>query len=119
MTTVFNKPGDALDHLAAADISVNDVVVVGSLIGVAATNIANGKTGTILVEGVFTLPKVTGTAMPEGTKVTWDHANKHFIVGAGSTGDVANCAIVVEQAALSADTSVRVLLEPGMGAAVA
>lgn len=118
MTTKFVKPGDTLDHVAAATIAVNDVVVKGALIGVALTNIPSGATGSIGVTGVWTLPKVTGTAMPEGTRVTWDHTAKNFIVGAGATGDVANCAIVVEADAASADTTVRVYLHPGMGSAV-
>ena len=120
MTTRYVKPGDALNYTnnSGADIAVNDVVVVGSYIGVAATNIPIGATGSILGDGVFTLPKKAGTAMPAGTKVTWSVADKAVIVGAGVTGDVFGCGVVVELDAASADTSARVLLDTGMGSKV-
>lgn len=117
MTKRYIQPGDALAYTAAADIAVDDVVVAGAMIGIAATNIANGSTGTLLVDGVFDLPKKAGTAMPFGTKVTWSVADGAVIVGAGVSGDVANCGIVVADAA-SADTTARVSIEPGMGTAV-
>ena len=89
MTTRYVKPGDALNYTnnSGAAIAVNDIVVVGSFIAVAATNIAIGATGSILGDGVFTLPKKAGTAMPEGTKVTWSVADTAVIVGAGVAGD--------------------------------
>lgn len=121
MTTRYVKPGDALDYTnnSGADIAVNDIVAAGSFIAVAATNIPKGATGSILGDGVFTLPKKAGTAMPVGTKVTWSKADKAVVVGAGVSGDVAGCGIVVELDAASADTSARVLLDAGMGSAVA
>lgn len=119
MTTLYIKPGEALDHLAASAITVNSVVVEGSLIGVAATNIASGAVGAILVDGVFTLPKVSGTAMPKGMRVTWSVSNNAFIVGAGVTGDVFGAGVIAELDAASGDTVARVLINPGMGTAVA
>lgn len=119
MTTRFIKPGDALDYTPGANVAVNAVVALGAFIGIAATNIASGATGTVLVDGVFTLPKKAGTAMPVGTKVTWSVADGAVIVGAGVSGDVAGCGIVVEQDAASADITARVLIDAGMGTAVA
>lgn len=120
MTTRFVKPGDAHDYTnnTGAAIAVNDIVVVGSYIAVAATNIAIGATGTILGDGIFTLPKKAGTAMPVGTKVTWSVADKAVIVGAGVAGDVFGCGVVAEVDAASADTSARVLIDAGMGSKV-
>lgn len=120
MTTRYIKPGDALDYTnnGGSAINVNDVVVCGSFIAVAATNIAVGATGSILGDGVFTLPKKAGTAMPAGTKVTWSVADSAVIVGAGVTGDVFGCGVVVEQDAAAADTSARVLIDAGMGSKV-
>ena len=77
MTTIYVKPGDALDYTNAS-----------------------------------------GTAMPVGTKVTWSVADAAVIVGAGVTGDVFGCGVVVEVAAASGDTSARVLIDLGMGTAV-
>lgn len=119
MTTRYIQPGDSLAYTNAsgAAINVNDIVVAHAMIGVAATNIAIGASGAILVDGVFLLPKKAGTAMPTGTKVTWSVADGAVIVGAGVTGDVLNCGIVTTDAA-SADTTARVLLDAGMGSAV-
>lgn len=120
MTTRYIKPGDALDYTngGASPIAVNDIVVMGCFIAVAATDIAVGASGTVLGDGVFTLPKVAGTAMPVGTKVTWSVASGAVIVGAGVAGDVANCGVVVEQDAALNDLTARVNLEPGIGTAV-
>jgi len=121
MTIRYIKPGDALDYTntSTAAINVNDIVVMGAAIAVAAVNIPINATGTVLATGVFTLPKKSGTAMPLGTKLTWSVADKAFIVGAGKSGDVANCGIVVEQAAAAADLTARVFIDTGMGSAVA
>ncbi|MBN8921597.1 MAG: hypothetical protein BGP10_15965 [Rhodanobacter sp. 68-29] len=120
MTTRYLKPGDALDYTnnSGAAIAVNDIVVAGAFIAIAAVNIPVGATGSILGDGVFLLPKKSGTAMPIGSKVTWSVADKAVIVGAGVTGDVFGCGIVVEQDAASSDTAARVLIDAGMGSKV-
>ncbi|MGC1547230.1 MAG: capsid cement protein [Rhodanobacter sp.] len=118
MTTRYIKPGDAIDYTAVNAIAVNTIVVLGALIGIAASNIAAGTTGTLLVNGVHTLPKKAGTVIPAGTKVTWSVADNAMIVGAGVKGDVANCGVVVELDAAAGDTAARVYIAPGMGTAV-
>lgn len=121
MTTRYIKPGDALNYTnnSGAAIAVNAIVVLGAAIAIAATNIPVGATGTILGDGVFMLPKKAGTAMPVGTKVTWSVADGAIIVGAGVAGDVFGCGIVVENDAAAGDTTARVLIDLGMGTAVA
>lgn len=120
MTIIFVKPGDALDYTnnTVAAIAANDVVPFGAAIAVAFVDIAVGATGTVGGDGVFTLPKKSGTAMPVGTKVTWSKADKAVIVGAGVIGDVFGCGVVVEVDAAIGDTFARVLIEIGMGSAV-
>lgn len=54
-TTV--QDGKFLDYTAGADISAGDVVVIGSIVGVAPRPIANGASGVVQVEGVCALPK--------------------------------------------------------------
>lgn len=121
MTIRYLKPGDALDYTntTAADIAVNDIVVTGACIHVAAVNIPKGATGTLLPHGVFAMPKKAGTAMPVGTAVTWSVADKAFVVGAGVAGDVAHGGVVVEQDAAAGDVAARVFIAPGMGTVVA
>ena len=42
MTTNYIQDGKVIEYTAGADISSGDVVVIGTLIGVALTDIANG-----------------------------------------------------------------------------
>ena len=50
--------------------------LVGSIFGVAESAIASGAKGVLVLEGTFTLPKLTGTAYTEGARVYWDDTNK-------------------------------------------
>ena len=52
MATNFVQAGDVIDYTAGADIASSDVVVVGSLVGVAHNDIANGSVGPVGVSGV-------------------------------------------------------------------
>ena len=58
----FVQDGKYLDFTAAADVDSGDLVQVGSMHGVAVTDVANGAKGALAMEGVFTLPKQVGAA---------------------------------------------------------
>ena len=58
----YVQDGKYLDFTAAADVDSGELVQVGSLHGVAVTDVANGAKGALAMEGVFTLPKLTGAA---------------------------------------------------------
>ena len=58
----YVQDGKYLDFTAAADVDSGELVQVGSLHGVAVTDVANGANGALAMEGVFTLPKLTGAA---------------------------------------------------------
>jgi predicted RecA/RadA family phage recombinase len=55
-----------------------DFVVVGALFGVAQTDAVTAALVPIVREGVFTLPKATGTAWVNGDLLYWDSAAKKF-----------------------------------------
>ena len=63
--------GDVIDHTAAANLTSGQPVALTDRIGVALVDIANGETGAVSVEGVYTLPKTTGvgTALTQGDAV--------------------------------------------------
>lgn len=112
------QDGRVLDvTLEAAAIS-GGVVTKGALFGIAVSNGAIGDTIAVHVEGVFRLPKATGTALAAGTPVTWAAGNSNVISGAGASGDTASFGYVTEDAA-SAATEVLVRLTPGTAAVVA
>ena len=58
----YVQNGDYIEFTAGATITSGQLVQVGDLHGVSVTDVANGAKGTLAMEGVFTLPKLTGAA---------------------------------------------------------
>lgn len=56
---------------ASADIVSGQVVVVGSLVGVSMTDVANGAAGQMAIEGVYDIPAATAE-ITVGAAVYWD-----------------------------------------------
>lgn len=119
MAVQFLKVGDSLDYTAGADIAKGDVVVMGNTIGIALDDIANGATGPVAVEGVFSgVAKVSAAVFVVGEKLVWDvSANS----GAGAaddsaatpaTGDVTG-AMIAAVAGANLETTCTVKLTPG------
>lgn len=111
----YIQKGDRLVYEAAAAVASGAPVVVGTRIGVAAGDIAAGESGVLVMEGVFSLPKVTG-AIDQGTDLYFDADGDPLGGTAGSgaitataTGNVA--AGYAFAAALAADTHVLVKLD--------
>lgn len=50
--------------------------MLGSLFGVAVTDIANGAVGSFRTQGVYTLPKTSAQAWAQGALVYWDDTAK-------------------------------------------
>ncbi|TAH67641.1 MAG: DUF2190 family protein [Rhodopseudomonas palustris] len=71
----YLQPGDAITVPAPADVTSGDLVVVGSLFGVAATDADNGADVVLNTSGVYTLPKTSAQAWTVGAKVYWDATN--------------------------------------------
>ena len=110
MNAKYVQTGDAVDYVPAADVKAGDVVVQGGLVGMAKIDIPAGKLGALAVAGVFDVSKATGagTAIPVGTLVYWDEAEK---VAKADAESGANKLIgKVVKAAADADATVRVRL---------
>ena len=58
----YVQNGDYVEFTAGATITSGQLVQVGDLHGVSVTDVANGAKGTLAMEGVFTLPKLTAAA---------------------------------------------------------
>lgn len=107
MATNYVQPGDQLTITAGADISSGDVVVVGSLLGIAAVDIKSGATGTVSLQGVYTCPKVAGNAWTVGQALVWDVSESKFDTAAAvslDTGDVSGNAVAFTAAGSTAAT---------------
>lgn len=119
MSSTYVQPGKVVTWTngTGSGVSAGDVVVMGDCVGVALVDIANGEDGSVSIQEVHTLAKVSGTAWSQGDKLDWDSANSAFTKGlTAGTGDVATCAVAAADAGSSATTG-QVLLTPGTGAA--
>ncbi|RCK32492.1 hypothetical protein TH9_12225 [Thalassospira xiamenensis] len=120
----YAQKGNSLDYLnsTGALIPSGSPVVVGNQIGVAATDIAVGETGTVYMEEVFGLPKTAGasTAMIQGSTPVFDISAGAFVPEgtATATGDVTG-AVTCWEAAADADDMVYVKLNTGKGSIAA
>lgn len=62
----FVQPGQNLTMLAPAAVSSGDVVVVGSIVGVALTDAASGAAVEVACDGVFKLAKASAATLAVG-----------------------------------------------------
>lgn len=114
MARNYVQPGNVIDYVASADKVAGQVVVMGNTLGVCLANIANGATGSVAIEGVFTVPKVSAAVIAQGESLVWDvSANS----GAGAfddnqatpaTGDISGPAAIAWEAAGNGATTLKV-----------
>ncbi len=74
MKATYWQKGETLDYTAAAAVKNGAVVSLGTRIGVAGTDIADGGTGAVHVVGVFEMDKTAGQAITMGAAVYYDAA---------------------------------------------
>lgn len=118
MTTKFKQPGDVLDHTnsTGSTLLAGVPVVLGNLIGIPLVDIPPNTSGSVAIRGVFSLPKVTGSAWGIGAKLLWDASAAKFDIGTATpaAGDVSGCCVAAAAAASAATTGL-VLLNIGVG----
>jgi len=118
MSTNQVSKGKTLDYTnSGADIAVNSVVIVGSLVGVAAVDIATGETGTLDIEGVFNLPKVDGADITQGDTVNYDVSVSKFDDNAAvaAAGDITGSCIAMESKGATTGENIAVKINVGAG----
>lgn len=73
------------------------VVRIGNLLAICATDIGAGATGIVFLNGEFTVPKLSGAVFNAGEMLLWDASGANFDDNAATpaSGDVANAAIAV------------------------
>lgn len=100
----YVQPGSTIEWTngTGANVVSGQPVVIGKVLGVACGDIANGGTGSVAIEGVFTLPKTTHAtdqAFTAGESVVFVAATKKFSKTGVATGDFKGSCIVVTPAA--------------------
>ncbi|WP_444945644.1 capsid cement protein [Microbulbifer sp. VTAC004] len=112
MATNFVQDGRMLDYTnnTSAAITSGQVLAVGAVLGVAMDDIAVGASGVIAIEGVFTVPKVSGAVIGQGQDLTWDVSAKAFDDSAATaaSGDITGATAFAAEAAGNGATSLAV-----------
>lgn len=103
----FVQPGEKITYTNAtgSDIASGDVVIIGSLAGVAMGDIADEAEGEVLLEGVVELTKDAPLAIAQGDELFWNTTNDE--VTKTATDKPIGTA---HAAAASSDTTVQVKL---------
>ncbi len=78
MTTyaVFLQDGNSIDYTPGSDVQPGDVVVLGSLIGIATRPIPANTTAGLAIRGVFRIAKLSTDVVTAGAVLYWDNTNK-------------------------------------------
>jgi len=74
-TATYKAAGARVDYTASgSDTDAGDVVVLSTMIGIATQLIEQDDKGSLAVEGIFSMPKATGTGedIAQGDVVYWD-----------------------------------------------
>ncbi len=109
----YVQRGDSLPIVAPYAVSSGGGALIGSVFGVAATDLASGEEGTFRLVGVFAFPKATGAAANLYVKAYWNDTNKTVTASAsGNTliGVFVPAASTQNAAYASGDTSAHVRL---------
>jgi len=110
MASNYVQEGEALNYTpSGADVASGDLVIIGTIAGVAKTDIADGETGAVHICGVFSLPKASG-AVTQGAKLYWSSTNSNVTTTASGNTLIG----VAAAAAASGDASIPVLLNVGL-----
>ncbi|QFT54587.1 DUF2190 family protein [Microbulbifer sp. THAF38] len=112
MATNFVQDGRMLDFTnnTSAAITSGQVVIAGAVLGVAMDDIAVGESGVIAIDGVFTVPKVSGAVIGQGESLTWDISAAAFDDSAATaaTGDITGPTAFAAESAGNGATSLAV-----------
>lgn len=106
MSTNYIQKGDVLNYTADKNISSGELVIIGSISGVAKTDIPLGSTGAVHIAGIYSLPK-GNEAIPQGSKVYW---NKSLTITKGQN----TCIGIAANTTISSDGFAQVLLNVGI-----
>ncbi len=100
----YIQPGNNITVAApAGGVTSGQLVVIGSLIGVASTTQAAGANVEIATSGVYELPKVAADAIVAGDKLYWDAGQAKLTKTAG-TGSKPLVGVAVKAAGAGAAT---------------
>ena len=114
MATNYVQEGDVINWTNGTGSAVvsGQVVAIGQIIGVALVDIADGAAGSVAIEGVFSVPKVSAAVIAAGESLVWDVSAGKFDdnLATPATGDISGPPAVAVEAAGNTITSIKVRL---------
>lgn len=112
LTTTYKQPGNVIQYAPAADVAAGSLVKMGNTLGVALVDLKTGVAGSVAIEGVHVLPKVSGAVIKAGESLTWDVSAGAFDDNAATpaSGDVTGAAAMAFEDAGNGVTTLRVKL---------
>ena len=110
MATIGRGPSSPINATAPSALTSNQVVSLGSLVGVVIGDAASGAQGALATEGVFDVPKAGTFAIAQGAPVYFDTDTDLE----AEDNPALPCIGYATEAALSAATTVRVRLVPSI-----
>lgn len=112
MATNYIQPGHVIDWTngTGAPVVSGQVVAVGQMLGVALVNIASTATGSVQIEGVFDVPKVSAAVIAAGESLLWDASAGAFDAktAVAAAGDISGPPAVAVEAAGNGVTTIAV-----------
>ena len=100
----YVQDGDVLDYTPGSAVAAGDVVVIGSLVGVAPRAIAANALGSLAIDGVWEMPCATGATGAQGSAINW------YAVSGVAHATTGTAAGKLAKARLVGDTSVQVVI---------
>ena len=79
---IFIQDGNIITITATANIASGDGVLVGSIFGVATTDVLAGDEVEIATNGVYELPKLSTAVIAQGDRVAWNNSTGKVVVPA-------------------------------------
>ena len=121
MATNYQREGQVITWTngTGASVASGQMVKIGNILGVALVTIANGASGSVAIEGVFSgIPKVSAAVFAVGEALVWD-VSANTSLGAfddaaatPAAGDVRGAAVAMVAGA-DTQTTCTVKLTPG------
>lgn len=112
MATNYKQPGKVITWTngTGGSKASGAVIAIGQTLGVALGTIADGASGEVQLEGVFSVPKVSGAVIAQGESLVWDVSAGAFDDNAATpaTGDISGPPAMAFEAAGNGVTSMLV-----------
>lgn len=91
MANNHEQPGRIIKatNASGVDWASGDLVAVGDLAAVCLVDIPNGESGSVAIDEVFRVPKLSTDDMAQGVTVYLDASNKHVTLSTDDGGDPA------------------------------